>query len=49
MGEAFPTVALDVKAKDINKYITKNTPAVVTKDQTGIMHIITQYDIIQSL
>jgi len=49
MGVAFPTVALDVKAKDINKYITKNTPAVVTKDQTGIMHIITQYDIIQAL
>ena len=49
MGDAFPTVALDIKAKDINKYITKNTPAVITKDQTGTMHIITQYDIIQAL
>ncbi len=49
MEDPFPIVALDVNAKDINKYISKNTPAVMTKDHSGTMHIITQYDIIQAL
>lgn len=49
MGEPFPEVELDVKAKDINKYITKSTPAVIAKDHSGMRHIITQYDIIQAL
>jgi len=49
MGEAFPQVQLDTNAKDINRYIDKKTPAVVAKDQSGTMHIITQYDIIRAL
>jgi len=49
MEEAFPTVDMDMNAKEINRYMTKKTPAVITKDATGTMHILTQYDILQAL
>lgn len=47
--EAFPEVDMDMNAKEINRYMSKDTPAVITKDQTGTMHILTQYDILQAL
>lgn len=46
---AFPEVALDMPLKELNRYITKNSPAVIVKDNMGIQHIVTQYDIIQAL
>lgn len=49
MEEAFPTVNMDMNAKEINRYMSKNTPAVIAKDQTGTLHILTQYDILQAL
>lgn len=49
MGEPFPYVDLDLPIKDLNKYITKSNPAVVVKDNSGNLHILTQYDIIQAL
>jgi cystathionine beta-synthase len=49
MEDAFPSVNMDMNAKEINRYMSKNTPAVITKDQTGTMHILTQYDILQAL
>jgi len=49
MEESFPIVEMDMNAKDINRYMTKKTPAVITKDQTGTVHILTQYDILQAL
>ena len=49
MEDAFPEVDMDMNAKDINRYMSKKTPAVITKDQTGTMHILTQYDILQAL
>ena len=49
MEDAFPTVKMDMNAKEINRYMSKNTPAVITKDQTGTLHILTQYDILQAL
>lgn len=49
MGEPFPYVHLDLPIKDLNKYITKSNPAVVVKDNSGNLHILTQYDIIQAL
>jgi hypothetical protein len=27
----------------------KNTPAVLAKDKAGILHLITQYDVIQTV
>ena len=49
MEEAFPTVDMDMNAKEINRYMSKKTPAVIAKDQTGTLHILTQYDILQAL
>ena len=49
MEEAFPTVKMDMNAKEIHRYMSKKTPAVIAKDQTGTLHILTQYDILQAL
>jgi len=49
MGQAFPTVELETGLNELNRYITKETPAVLTKDSIGEYQIITQYDIIQCL
>lgn len=49
MEEAFPTVDMEMNAKEINRYMSKKTPAVIAKDQTGTLHILTQYDILQAL
>ncbi|MBK8700049.1 MAG: pyridoxal-phosphate dependent enzyme [Saprospiraceae bacterium] len=45
----FPLVSLDMPVKELNKYISKNNPAVLVQDNMGSMHIVTQYDIIQAL
>jgi len=49
MEAPFPNVNLDVSLKDLNKYISKSIPAVITQDRSGNNIIITQYDIIQAL
>jgi cystathionine beta-synthase len=49
MGEAFPIVQEDLLCKQLNRYINKNTPAVLAKDKAGILHVITQYDVIQTV
>ena len=49
MEDAFPIVKMDMNAKEINRYMSKKTPAVITEDQTGTLHILTQYDILQAL
>ena len=49
MGPAFPEVGPDIALKDLNRYITKEVPAVLSKDMSGETHIITQYDIIQAI
>lgn len=49
MSEPFPLVDMEMNARDLTKYISKSIPAVLTKDQIGNMHIITQYDLIQFL
>ncbi len=49
MGEAFPFVEGDLACKSLNRFINKDTPAVLTKDAKGDITIITQYDIIQAL
>lgn len=49
LEEAFPIVDMEMNAKEINRYMSKNTKAVMSKDQTGTLHILTQYDILQAI
>jgi cystathionine beta-synthase len=49
MGEPFPLVAVTLPISQLNKYINKDTPAVITYDRSGEPHIVTQYDLIQSV
>lgn len=49
MSSPFPEVAMDLAAKDLNKYISKEHEAVVVTDHSGTKHILTQYDILQAL
>jgi len=49
MGDPFPMVSLDLSLKDLNKYISRTNPAVITSDRSGNKVIITNYDIIQAL
>ena len=49
MNAPFPEVSPDLPFKQLSSYINKKNPAVIAKDVSGTMHIITQYDIIQSL
>jgi len=49
MDLPFTEVAMDLPLRELNKYITKSTPAVTVLDPSGKRHIVTQYDIIQAL
>ena len=49
MGETFPTVDADLPYRELTRYISKTIPAVLVKDPSGEMHIITHYDIIQAV
>jgi cystathionine beta-synthase len=49
LEEGFPMVDMEMNAKEINRYMSKDTKAVISKDQTGTLHILTQYDILQAL
>ncbi len=49
MGAAFPFVEAEMACKSLNRYINKDTPAVLTKDAKGDIAILTQYDLIQAL
>ncbi len=45
----FPIVSVDLPCNQLSKHISKKITAVMAKDKTGTLHIITQYDIIQSM
>lgn len=49
MDKPFPVVEESLPINKLNHYINKNTQAVIAKDQAGVLHIISQYDIIQNL
>ena len=49
MEKAFPMVEVDLPCKQLSKYFSKKTPAVIAKDKAGVLHILTQYDIIQAV
>ncbi len=49
MGKPFPIVKDDLPVSQLNRYISKEIPAVVAMDRSGVPHIVTQYDLIQNL
>jgi cystathionine beta-synthase len=49
MAAPFPVVANSLPVKELNKYISRHIPAVVTMDGNQDYVILTQYDIIQAL
>ncbi|HSY60722.1 MAG TPA: pyridoxal-phosphate dependent enzyme [Cytophaga sp.] len=49
MEKAYPEVAYDTPVERLSSFITKENGAVLSKDDSGYFHIITKYDILQSL
>ena len=49
MEKAYPEVAFDTPVERLSTFINKENGAVLSKDETGMYHIVTKYDIIQSL
>ncbi|MEO8769493.1 MAG: pyridoxal-phosphate dependent enzyme [Ferruginibacter sp.] len=49
MEKAYPEVAFDTPLERLSSFINKENGAVLSKDESGSYHIVTKYDIIQSL
>jgi cystathionine beta-synthase len=49
MEKEYPIVPFDMKVEKLSNLISKHNGAVLSKDETGDFHIVTKYDIIQSL
>jgi cystathionine beta-synthase len=49
MREPFPEVKADTTITQLRHYISKENPAVLTKDRSGGRHLIAQYDILQAI
>lgn len=49
MGDPFPIVTEDLEVGQLRHYINKKIPAILVKDRSGQLHIITKYDIIQTV
>jgi cystathionine beta-synthase len=49
MEQSFPVVAFDTPVERLSSMINKDNGAVLSKDEAGNYHIITKYDLIQSL
>lgn len=49
MGAPFPVVDEELPCRKLSRYISKKIPAVIARDKAGSLHILTQYDIIQSV
>ncbi|MBP6432598.1 MAG: pyridoxal-phosphate dependent enzyme [Ferruginibacter sp.] len=49
MEKIYPEVAFDTPVERLSSYINKENGAVLSKDESGSYHIVTKYDIIQSL
>ena len=49
MEAAFPVVAFDTPVERLSHLIHKENGAVLAKDEKGDYHIVTKYDVIQSL
>ena len=49
MEKEYPIVPFDMPVEKLSALISKNNGAVLSQDEMGDYHIITKYDIIQSL
>lgn len=49
MENQYPVVEFDTPVEKLSKLISRQSGAVLGKDETGNYHIVTKYDIIQSL
>lgn len=49
MEQEYPLVPFSMPVEKISQLISKQNGAVLSKDETGAYHIITKYDLIQSL
>ena len=49
MEKEYPIVAFDTPVEKLSNLISKQSGAVLGKDESGNYHIVTKYDIIQSL
>lgn len=49
MEQEYPMVSFDMPVEKLSKLISKQNGAVLSKDEVGNYHIVTKYDIIQSL
>ncbi len=49
MENPYPEVAFETTVERLSTFITKENGAVLSKDDSGAFHIVTKYDIIQSL
>jgi len=49
MEKVYPIVAFDTPVEKLSNLISKQSGAVLGKDESGNYHIVTKYDIIQSL
>ena len=49
MEQAYPLVSFDTPVERLGGMITKDNGAVLAKDESGNLHIVTKYDVIQSL
>jgi cystathionine beta-synthase len=49
MGTAFPEVKETMPISKLSQYISKEMPAVIVKDRSGGLHVVTQYDLIQAM
>lgn len=49
MDDPIPHVPMDMGVRDVSRYFDRKIPAVMTQDTSGNWHVLTQYDIIQSI
>ena len=49
METAYPVVEFDTPVERLGSLINKGNGAVLAKDEKGDYHIVTKYDVIQSL
>jgi len=49
MEKAYPEVSFDMPVERLSSYINKENGALLSRDESGSYHIVTKYDIIQSL
>ncbi len=49
LEKAYPIVSFELPVEKLSNLISKHNGAVLSKDESGMYHIVTKYDIIQSL